>query len=456
MDLTHAIVKITSRTEQNTNFGTGFVIYRDQRGDYVLTCKHVVNAVGRETLAVDGRPAAEVVSGQESGLDLAVLRVAPGELQVEPLCLKSVFSPGGFFVTRGYHRYETNVINVDGHPEKIGLILSDTLTVRLEAQTETQIHHAGLDIPALRLNVKDPDFPLLPGYSGAPLIDEASGAVVGVISIREGQGQRGLVIAIRGLQALWPENAAMLLREVDLETIFQEPVMNLERELPAFKRIVTQENQETRLINVYGESGRGKTLLLDLFRQIADAHHVPHLGFELSETDISFEGCLDLMVSHFGPENFPRYDEFVSKGRGDMSEDEWQRNLTRKFFIDANSCKTLKPLLVLFDSYNANTPEKSFKRWLSECLCPHLRHSRALLVVVAGQERMRLVSTVEACCQTFELQCLSIEHFQDYATRKGVNFPPMAIEKVYRKENGRPKVFVDLVDALAPGVGGAP
>lgn len=149
MDLTHAIVKITSRTEQNTNFGTGFVIYRDQRGDYVLTCKHVVNAVGRETLAVDGRPAAEVVSGQESGLDLAVLRVAPGELQVEPLCLKSVFSPGGFFVTRGYHRYETNVINVDGHPEKIGLILSDTLTVRLEAQTETQIHHAGLDIPAL-------------------------------------------------------------------------------------------------------------------------------------------------------------------------------------------------------------------------------------------------------------------------------------------------------------------
>ncbi len=455
LDLTHAIVKITSTTADNTNFGTGFVIHRDQSGDYLLTCKHVVNAVGKETIAVDGHQAEKIAGGQEDGLDLAVLRMDPGLLQVEPLRLSTTFSPNGLFVTRGYHRFETKIVNAQGHSEKIGLTLSDKLTVRLESQTKTQIHHAGVNIPTFRLKVKDPDFPLLPGYSGAPLIDEVSGAVVGVISIRENLGQSGLAISAQGVQTLWPEQAALLFREVNLQEIFKEPVMNLERELPAFKRIVAQENQETRLINIYGESGRGKTLLLELYRLIAQAHHISCLPFELGETDLTFEKCLDLMVSHFGPENFPRYDEFASQGRGNMPEDQWQRNLTRKFFIDANSCNTLTPLLVLFDSYNADMPEKSFKRWLAECLCPNLRNNRALLVVVAGQEQMTTVATIESCCQTFELQCLSLRHFHDYAAQRGVNLPPPVIETLYHKENGRPKLFVEMVQAFTATPGGA-
>ncbi len=455
-DLTNAIVKITSSDPNNPGFGTAFVVYRDQTGDYLLTCKHVVNAVGKATIRVnDAIPADVIAEGDERGLDLALLRVAPGKLTAEPLRLSAAFSPCGVFMTRGFHRADTKIVNTDGTSEKISLTLSEKLSVRLETQAETHIEHAGRRISAVRLKTNDPDYPLLPGYSGAPLIDDTTGAVVGVISIREGDGQRGMAIDAQGIRTLWPDHAAQLFRDIALRDILKEPVMNLERELPEFKRIAAKENQETRLINIHGDGGAGKTHLLDLYRRIANAHHLDCLPFELAETALSFETCLEKIVAHFGAEKFPKFDEFASKGRGKMSEDEWQRNLTRKFFMDSNARNDLPPLLVLFDSHNADKPEKSFKRWLTDCFLPHLRNCRSLLVVVAGQEKVAPVASLERCCQTFELQRLLPKHFHDYAAKWGVQLPPPMIDAIYRKDNGKPKSFVEMIQAFAATPGGA-
>lgn len=455
VDLTNAIVKITSAAAENANFGTGFVIWRDADGDYVLTCKHVVNAVGQTTILIDDAPAQEIAGGHEAGRDLAVLRVAPGALHAEPLRLSAALMSCGECVTQGVHHDKTTVVQTDGVSTSINLTVSDRLSLHFSAGAETRIHHAGERIAAFRLEVDNPDFPFLPGYSGAPLVDIASGAVVGVISIREGTGQRGLAIAAREARALWPDRADMLFPAIDLRALIDEPIMNLEKELPEFTRIVARENPRTRLLNIHGESGRGKTLLLNLYRRIAAAHDIPCLPFELARTDMSFERCLHLMVAHFGSPKFPQYDAYAEQGRGTKSEDEWQRNLTRKFFNDASADASLKPLLVVFDSYNADRPEESFKRWLNDCLLPGLPHCPALLVVVAGQVKLDLLPTLEPCCQSFELQCLALHHFQEYAAQWNAPLPPPVIEAVCRTEQGKPKLFVDMVRACAPVSGGA-
>lgn len=101
-NLTDAIVKITSAAPNNSNFGTGFVIYRDECGDYLLTCQHVVEAVGDAMVLADGVEAQLIADG----FDLAIVRVEP-PLSRQPLRLRVAHILCGQFVTRGHYHLTT-------------------------------------------------------------------------------------------------------------------------------------------------------------------------------------------------------------------------------------------------------------------------------------------------------------------------------------------------------------
>lgn len=447
MDLTHAIVKITSRAEQNTNFGTGFVIYRDQRGDYVLTCKHVVNAVGRETLAVDGRPAAEVVSGQEDGIDLAVLRVEP-PLACTPLKLSASLTPCGEFVTRGWYSFSTSTYRENGYSASAVISLSETLTGRLEAQQQTLLKDAaGQCVPAWQLELPNASYVLQPGYSGSPVVDTLSARVIGVITIRKDQGQRGLAIAAQALELLWPQRPPDLFDAPQLSQE-QQPVINLEAERAAFTHIVSGEDAQTRLLLVHGEAGMGKSHLVRVYEQIAETRQRKTIFVDLKE-QLSVELCLANIVSKLGGlDDFQRYNSAKMESLKAVNvpdESKWEL-LTAHFFADLKQYQAASQIILIFDAYDREKPEESFKRWLTAILLPQLASQTRLVVVIAGQEKVAPPRELMRCHQNFPLTGVSVEKYQDYAAACRIELPFEDIQLLHEAFDGKPSQFAYFIE----------
>src|SRR5450755_4101715 len=114
-----SIVLVVSRDEAITDFGTGFLIYRDERATYFVTCAHVVNDVGgADNIAVSVRERKEggttfkdyqaglVACGSRDTIDLAVLRVEGRQiLSLLPLRSTSPEKNTPFY-TAGYRLFE--------------------------------------------------------------------------------------------------------------------------------------------------------------------------------------------------------------------------------------------------------------------------------------------------------------------------------------------------------------
>jgi WD40 repeat protein len=175
--------------ENNKDFGTGFIIYRDHLGTYVLTCKHVLEDVGGvRKVRVSGITDVEIEDCDES-FDLLVLRVSSFFTeQIFPLCASG--NEGKEFVTAGFYKFDggknPRIKRIEG---KLG---------KLE---EIQSRESGHRITAWDLRIADDNF-LKPGYSGSPVIDE-NGYVLGVVSHLRGKGEQGSAISIKSLKKIW-------------------------------------------------------------------------------------------------------------------------------------------------------------------------------------------------------------------------------------------------------------
>ena len=200
-DLQALVVLITSSDLSNRRFGTGFVIHRDEQATYLLTCAHVVDDVGgAETIDIGGLKAAIVAIGDADALDLAVLRVE-GSQDKSPLSLRASGEKDTAFRTAGFQLFGTHYLI---RPLQGKLGQSVGLTMR---------GHAGY-IKAWDLKIED-DYQLQPGYSGSPVVNEHSGEVLGIVSHRQGQGERGLAISIEALPNIWPDMPPNLLLQPD-------------------------------------------------------------------------------------------------------------------------------------------------------------------------------------------------------------------------------------------------
>lgn len=246
--LQDSIALITSHAPDNSRFGTGFVFRQRQDAAYVLTCAHVVRDVGGDQqVMVDGMAATVVSSGEADGIDLAVLRVE-GVWGKPPLPLRFDGSKGLAFVTAGFQRFTKE--------ERLIQPLRGTLGDQVGLQSK-QPHQR---ISAWYLQIAD-DYALKDGYSGSPVVDKATGEVIGIISHRQGD-QAGLAVSSEVLKAIW--------KIIDREQLYEILLkLGYRRQVRLFRQLVSQHAVAGFLIHGAPEHGQA-WLLNRLVREYVD------------------------------------------------------------------------------------------------------------------------------------------------------------------------------------------
>lgn len=209
-NLQDSVVLVTSNNPKINRFGTAFVIHRGEQSTYLLTCAHVVEDVGGPAAIDIGGLAAQVVaSGAPDQLDLAVLQV--DNLPDKPaLRLRPSGQKDSAVTTAGFQIFGRHY-------------LVRALQGKLGEAVELAVRGQPRRIQAWDLKIED-DYQLQPGYSGSPVVDQGSGLVLGIVSHRQGQGERGLAISVEAVGQIWPDMPANLLSESQPEEDAPQPV----------------------------------------------------------------------------------------------------------------------------------------------------------------------------------------------------------------------------------------
>lgn len=177
-----SVVQVRVRLSKGGALGSGFVC---GTGGMVLTNEHVI-AGGREFQVIDarGRQFAARVIAQDARIDLALLQVS--ELSDIP-ALK---------ITSAEHLTQGDRVIALGSPEGLNNSVSDGIV--------SALHRTIRDSTSTLENMIQTTAPISHGSSGGPLVEVATGAVVGVTTASSSSGQN-LGFAIPGdtvLQAL--------------------------------------------------------------------------------------------------------------------------------------------------------------------------------------------------------------------------------------------------------------
>jgi hypothetical protein len=232
-----------------------------------------------------------------------------------------------------------------------------------------------------------------------------------------------------------------------------DPLMNFHDELAAFDEIAAGKDRQTHLILVHGPGGTGKSRLLREYVQIADSHSLATLPIHL-EQQISIEDCLTQIVYHFDVQHFLQYEAFLLTGRPEpltlIKEQEWQRNLTRKFLTDLSNYHDAPRLVLFFDYYEK--ADRVFKEWMSKVFLPGIFSLHSLIVVIAGRDEIE-PNPAWRGQRRFHLDGLSVEWFHHYVEACNVYLEPYLINEFHKLLHGRPKSFVEYVQAML-GSGG--
>jgi tetratricopeptide (TPR) repeat protein len=228
--LRQSVVLITSEDPkliEKGQFGTGFIIYREQETSYILTCAHVVADVGGvESVKVAGKKATVKVMGNKKGCDLAVLAVeivSEKWINRSPLKLAVAGEVGMDFQIAGFYTDATKTYKQAEVKGKLGEIQF--------IDTPEGDRTKAWD---LRIN-KDSTQQLQSGYSGSPIFANNSEYVLGVASQLTGEN-KGLAISIEALKELWPERPDGLISSVTPSPNIQGNVTLVSSEHPERSR----------------------------------------------------------------------------------------------------------------------------------------------------------------------------------------------------------------------------
>lgn len=179
------IVHIESSNKNNGSFGTGFVIDKCDNGIYILTCQHVVDEV--KTPTVNDKPA-EIVATSEF-LDMAVLHVKGLDLQPFRLQIESCQDNDVHAI--GFAQFTQGLVQ----KKEIQATLFDDVT---------EIHSKENDAFYIVRRLKaDDDYRFEKGNSGAPLICEATGKVIAMISHMSPKANEAYAIEIASIKEIW-------------------------------------------------------------------------------------------------------------------------------------------------------------------------------------------------------------------------------------------------------------
>ncbi|MEO0885220.1 MAG: trypsin-like peptidase domain-containing protein [Cyanobacteria bacterium J06648_10] len=202
LTLTKSVVLITSDADKNDRFGTGFVIRRTGVFTYVITCDHVIQEVGTDSICINGLPGILVVTGEHLGLDLAVVKVEGLTDDTDPVFqVSTVDFVSTDFITEGFQIFDSRTKT---HMKRV---LQGSFAEPFEVTAQAPNH----PIRALELRFQDGDN-VQPGYSGSPILDGHTEKVIGVMSHRLREGV-GAAISIEELNRIWQPVERQELRE---------------------------------------------------------------------------------------------------------------------------------------------------------------------------------------------------------------------------------------------------
>jgi hypothetical protein len=448
LDLKKSVVLITGSDPENKHFGTGFIIHQEGSITYLLTCAHVVSDVGgQEAVKAGGHSATVIASDSDNGFDLVVLRVEQQLESCEKLSLNISGNQGDSFITAGFYRPDKQILvqKLDGvlH-DKIGVVSPDLG-----------------NSPAWHVEIQGEEYLLQSGYSGSPVVDKASGKVLGIINTRKEKGKKGLAISIEAIKKIWGDMPSSLHGDLEItksssfaKQSISDPLMNFEKELDAFNKIVTNQDAETRLICVYGAGGTGKTRLLQEYKNVASKNAFKILSIPLGP-QVSIENCLNQIVCCFGINKFSLYNEIKKSGRPvhltRAKEEQWHQDLTWQFISDLSNYTHAPRLAIFFDQCEKADP--AFKKWLSGVFLSTLI-SQPLIVVVAGREELEQKPSWQGQ-RHFPLEGVTVDWYHRYVETFNLEMAPSLIEEFHKLLHGRPKEFVEYVksQAMTGGVG---
>ena len=218
-ELLDAIVLITSGDPENLRFGTGFITRRTGDTAYVVTCAHVIRDVGTETVQVNATAGEVIATGEHLKLDLAVVKVEglDGNSNISSRWQES----GALdqkFQTAGFQTFDRKAKN----------FVKQELYGTLGGITQVTARSPYNPARAWKLMLAGGD--LQDGYSGSPVIESSTGAVLGIVShwVQEGIG---IAISIEQLDRIWQPIDRFQLRNVLMHLGYREQTRDFYRML---------------------------------------------------------------------------------------------------------------------------------------------------------------------------------------------------------------------------------
>jgi len=176
------------KSRKNSSFGTGFAVYRDEKGTYLVSCAHVIEECGKDTLMVGKQKAKFLYSGSRDAIDLALIYIEG----LDSAALKlsdAMVNQGVLFKVYGFQQHLHGNYKLEmlkGSIKKLSTLYSGS----------QKIDSYDLSIGS--------DDSIQRGYSGSAILCPSSGHVIAVATSRYND-KHAEAIPISYLKSIWQE-----------------------------------------------------------------------------------------------------------------------------------------------------------------------------------------------------------------------------------------------------------
>ena len=244
------------RSTENKSFGTGFCVHKDENGSFLLTCAHVVNACGKESLQVHDYPTKVVANSNDAEtVDIAVIYVE-GLTESTTLQLSdAIFNENDPFKVNGFRPHK----NGEYREEPLDGVIKKISNIFFTLSNES--------IPTYQLSINNEDS-IEKGYSGSAVIDGETGLVIAIATDRNSNGQQAFATPAKYLKEIWqamPEGLFVSNKSTNpykgLHSFAYEDRHNYYGREKESKTIAGQ-LPKRKLFTLLGASGSGKSSLI--------------------------------------------------------------------------------------------------------------------------------------------------------------------------------------------------
>ncbi len=209
--MTNSILEI--KDENKKFLGTCFVIDKNNKGVYVLTCGHVVKKY--KNCIINDKEAKVLENKYDNGLDLAILYVE--NLILEPLEISETITSCSNVKVTGYSKLKIyNKLETEHNIE----------IKKIELSTEN------IKINAIKLNTNNE---ISQGYSGSPIICSTSNKVIGVVFLKEGDN-KNYGIAANHIKEI--HKNLITVNNIELNLLFDSIYTNFKKKFQIGKKYI--------------------------------------------------------------------------------------------------------------------------------------------------------------------------------------------------------------------------